>query len=142
MTAPRIVLDTNVLVSALLFHKGTLTWLRRAWQTERIKPLASKDTIAELIRVLAYPKFRLADEDRQHLLADYLPWCESVSVPSASTVNLPVCRDPADIPFLVLAITAEADALVTGDRDLLELAGHYEISILTPAAFARDMGEV
>lgn len=142
MTAPRIVLDTNVLVSALLFHKSTLAWFRRAWQTERITPLASQDTIAELIHVLAYPKFRLTDEDRQHLLADYLPWCVSVSVPSASTVNLPVCRDPGDIPFLVLAITAGANALVTGDKDLLELAGHCEIPILTPAAFARDMDEV
>ena len=63
MTGTRLVLDTNVLLSALLFSTGSFSWLRRAWQSEAILPLASRDTTAELIRVLRYPKFRLTREE-------------------------------------------------------------------------------
>ncbi|KAF0146134.1 MAG: hypothetical protein FD153_176 [Rhodospirillaceae bacterium] len=49
MTQPRLVLDTNVLLSALLFHAGSLAWLRHAWQSDVIRPLASRDTTAELL---------------------------------------------------------------------------------------------
>ena len=53
MTGPRVVLDTNVLMSALLFHAGSVSWLRLAWQSQKIRPLVSHDTAAELIRVLS-----------------------------------------------------------------------------------------
>ena len=141
MTPPRVVLDTNVLLSALLFHQGSLIWLRHAWQAGAIRPLASRDTAQELIRVLAYPKFKLTDADREELLGDYLPWCETVSVPKTTqvttpiTTQIPACRDPFDRPFLALAVAAKADALITGDKDLLELAGEFKVPILTPAAF-------
>lgn len=133
MSAPRVVLDTNVLVSALLFRTGALAWLRDAWAGGAMRPLASRDTTAELIRVLAYPKFRLGEEDRGQLLGDYLPWCETLAEPQAA--EIPDCRDPFDRKFLVLAIAAKADALVTGDKDLLDLAQHCAVPILTPAAF-------
>lgn len=132
MTRPRLVLDTNVLLSALLFHAGSLAWLRHAWQSDAIRPLASRETTEELIRVLAYPKFKLTDENWEDLLGDYLPWCETVTVPNPTKV--PDCRDPFDRPFLMLAIVAKADALITGDKDLLELADGFTVPILTPAA--------
>lgn len=145
MTPPRVVLDTNVLLSALLFRQGSVAWLRHAWQAGAIRPLASRDTAQELIRVLAYPKFKLTDADREELLGDYLPWCETVSVANALPVTtqvtaqvtpqVPACRDPLDRPFLTLAAAAQADALITGDKDLLELADEFKVSILTPAAF-------
>ncbi len=133
MTRPRLVLDTNVLLSALLFHAGALSWLRLAWQSETILPLASRETTAELIRVLAYPKFRLTDDERDDLLADYLPWCETVVV--ANPPEVPECRDLFDRAFLELALAAKAEALVTGDKDLLVLAEAFSVPILTPAAF-------
>ena len=130
MTRWRLVLDTNVLLSTLLFPAGSLSWLRRAWQSEAVQPLASRDTTAELIRVLTYPKFRLNDDEREDLLADYLPWCETVDVSKAPPV--PPCRDPFDRPFLELALVAQADALVTGDDDLGVLAGALPVPILAP----------
>lgn len=139
MTRPRIVLDTNVLLSALLFHAGSLSWLRQAWRSETIRPLASRDTAAELIRVLSYPKFRLTPDEREDLLGDYLPWCETVRVPKRTKV--PHCRDPFDRPFLELALAAKADALITGDRDLLALAGVFAVPILAPAAFRDRLPE-
>ncbi len=138
MTPPRLVLDTNILVSALLFHSGRLSWLRGAWSSGRIRPLAGRETTAELIRVLGYPKFRLSDSDRQDILEDYLPFCETAAVPDPPPA-VPQCRDPFDRPFLELALAARADALVTGDADLQALSDAFVVPILTPAGHKRQM---
>lgn len=130
MTVPRMVFDTNVLVSALLFPASRLSWLREAWQSEAVVPLASGDTTRELIRVLSYPKFGLTDDERDDLLADYLPWCETVAV--SERPDTPDCRDPFDRAFLELALAGGADALVTGDDDLLTLAPSFPVPILPP----------
>lgn len=81
--------------------------------------------------MLAYPKFKLTIDDRDEVLGDYLPWCETISVPAQT--QIPNCRDPFARPFLALAVAAKADALITGDKDLLELANDFEVPILTPA---------
>ena len=125
----RLVLDTNVLVSALLFAEGSLSWLRVSWRSRAIIPLASRDTTNELLRVVSYPKFGLTSDDIEHLLADYLPWCEPVTV--SEPPRVPEFRDPFDQPFLELALCGEADALVTGDRDLLALAPEFAVPIVT-----------
>ena len=138
MTPRRLVLDTNVFLSALVFHVGSPAWLRRAWQSGTVRPLASRDTTAELIRVLHYPKCRLTRGEREDLLDDYLPRCETIPVPAS--IEVPECRDPFDRPFLELTLAAGADALLTGDKDLLELAGGFPVPILAPAAFRRRLG--
>ena len=137
MTPVRTVLDTNVLVSALLFPKGTVSWLRDAWQSGAILPLASRDTASELVRVLCYPKFRLTTADREELLADYLPCCDSVDVGEPPPV--PECRDPFDRIFLEVALAGRAEALITGDGDLLALASAFPVAMLTPRAFAKRL---
>ncbi len=126
----RIVLDTNLVLSALVFTQGHLAPLRDAWQNAHCLPLVSKATTAELIRVLAYPKFNLTAEEQQELLADYLPYCTAVRIPEKPP-KTPICRDPFDVPFLQLALTGKADYLVTGDRDLLSLAGGFACPIVT-----------
>jgi putative PIN family toxin of toxin-antitoxin system len=129
---PRWVLDTNVVLSALIRPAGVSGRLRLAWQASRFVPLVSRDTVTELIRVLAYPKFRLDAGEQHDLLADYLPWTEAVAIPDPPPAA-PVCRDPHDIPFLQLMLAARADALVTGDADLLVIAERSKLRILTPA---------
>lgn len=131
-TIPRWVLDTNVVLSALVRPGGVTGRLRLAWQTGLIVPLASQTTAAELIRVLAYPKFKLTPDEQHELLADYLPWTQAVHMP-ARPPKTPDCRDPDDLIFLQLAIVAKADALVTGDADLLVLKRLPRAAILTPA---------
>jgi uncharacterized protein len=128
----RAVLDTNAVLSALLFASGRLAWMRAAWQSGRLLTLVSRETGAELLRVLAYPKFRLGADEQEELLADYLPFCEAVLVPPrmAGTAS---CRDIHDRPFLRLAVAGRADALVSGDADLLAMKPHFHIPILTPA---------
>jgi hypothetical protein len=95
---PRVALDTNLVLSALVFAQGRLAVLRHAWQGARFVPLVSKTTTAELIRVLAYPKFKLDADQQSELLADYLPWCETVRIPSPPPAT-PACRDVYDQPF-------------------------------------------
>lgn len=137
----RVVLDTNVVVSALLFRAGRLFWLREAWQRGRVVPLVTRETVEELLRVLEYPKFRLAPEDRQELLADFLPFAEAVALPE-KRARLPACRDPDDEKFLHAAAASHADALVSGDADLLALAGQTGFAILTPEALRQRLDPV
>jgi predicted nucleic acid-binding protein len=109
----RVVLDTNVLVSALLFE----------WPTVR-----------ELMRVLAYPKFHLSAVELEQLLADLLPWCETWSASIASADQQ--VRDPKDQIFVDLALTARVSALVSGDANLLALKDQFNpMKVLTPAEF-------
>lgn len=127
---PRVVIDTNLVLSALVFAQGRLTPLRHAWQGNRCQPLVSSVTAAELLRVLAYPKFKLSAAGQQELLADYLPYCTTVRMPARLPAT-PACRDPFDLPFLQLAVAGKAECLVTGDQDLLCLAERFACPIIT-----------
>jgi putative PIN family toxin of toxin-antitoxin system len=138
VAAPRVVLDTDVVLSALVFSRGSLAALGPLWQQGRFVPLASRETAGELLRVLAYPKFRLTADEREDLLSEYLPSCETVAVPRRLR-DVPACRDPGDVPFLRLALARRASRLVTGDKDLLAAAESFRVPILTPARFGRSM---
>jgi putative PIN family toxin of toxin-antitoxin system len=127
----RVVFDTTVVVSAMVFSNGRLAWLRGHWAAGDPVPLVSRVTVAELTRVLGYPKFQLSADDRRELLAEYLPYCEVIKV---TTRCKSVCRDANDQPFLDLAQSGKADLLVSGDRDLLALARETRFLIETPAA--------
>jgi len=120
-----VVLDTNVVLSALLFAGGTASRVRTGWQSGRFVPLASQATADELVRAPGYPKFRLSAAGREDLAADYLPWVQVVRIPDPPPA-VPRCRDPGDVPFLQLAVAGKARVLVTGDQDLLAPAGKFE----------------
>ena len=134
LSAPRVVLDTNLVLSALVFGGSTPGELRRGWQDGHFQPLTSRVAAAELIRVLGYPKFRLDVGQQEQLLADYLPYCTAIRVP-ADLKGVPVCRDRFDQPFLELAVAGEADYLVTGDQDLLTMAAEFSCEIVTASVF-------
>ena len=123
--AVRVVLDTNVVLSALVFRGGTAGQVRLAWQRGLLFPLASAATVQELVRVLAYPKFRLSPAEQDELLADYLPYAETVRIPQPPP-TVPECRDALDLPFLHLAVAGTAQVLISGDRDLLVIATEFE----------------
>lgn len=131
----RVVLDTNVVLSALLFTSGRLAWIRRAWQRKQLQPLVCKETVGELLRVLAYPKFKLTDEDQRDLLEDFLPYADVVEL-SQPWPQLPACRDEKDQVFLVLAFVGQAEVLITGDGDLLAMRGEFPDLIVTPDEWA------
>jgi putative PIN family toxin of toxin-antitoxin system len=121
----RVVLDTNVVLSALVFGGGPAGRLRLGWQQLAFVPLVSTATAQELVRVLAYPKFRLSQSDQEELLADYLPYAQAVRIPQPPP-TVPECRDPMDVPFLHLAVIGKVQLLVSGDKDLLALAEEFQ----------------
>jgi putative PIN family toxin of toxin-antitoxin system len=118
----RVVFDTNVLLSALVFTGGTMARFRGLWESGKITPYTSKEATKELMRVLAYKKFKLSSQDQDGLLADYLPYAQVADVLFVVPPNLPICRDPLDQMFLKLAAASKSDVLITGDQDLLVLA--------------------
>jgi putative PIN family toxin of toxin-antitoxin system len=137
--AHRVVLDTNIVLSALLFNAGRLAWVRHAWQRQRVQPLVCRATVTELMRVLAYPKFELTKADQEDLLADFLPYSDVVDLPDPWP-DLPMCRDEHDQVFLVLAHAGEADSLVTGDADLLAMRERFARLIVTADEFRERLG--
>lgn len=133
----RVVLDTHCVILALLFSQQKMAWLRHSWQNAQIIPLASKDTVSELIRVLAYPKFKLSKAEQGLLLADFLPYTETVVIEQVPE-DLPIIRDTADQMFLILAVVGRAEALVTGDADILEIKANFHTPPIMTLAECRD----
>ncbi len=133
---PRVVMDMNCIVSALLFSKGSASWLAHAWMQQRFISLVSRETTTELIRVLSYPKFQLNQDEQEIILAEFLPYAEAVQVKNVPE-KLPEIKDPNDLMFLKLAVAGKADALVSGDTHILALKSQLgRISILTVNEFA------
>ncbi len=134
----RAVFDTNAVISALILGRR-LVWLRHAWTTGRVTPIVCRETVAEVLRVLTYPKFRLDADDRETLLTDYLPFAEVVQLPKPLP-ELPIaCRDRDDAIFPRLAIASRAELLISGDADLTVLAAAYPVA--SPAMLRRHLGQ-
>ncbi len=127
----RVVLDTNVLVSALLFS-GPLAVIVNLWESGRIIPVLSQETFDEFQRVLSYPKFELTSGEITTLVEQCISYFDVVDV----TVQVKgVCRDPHDDKFLSCALSASAVMLVSGDDDLLVLSKYKNVKIISPAEF-------
>jgi putative PIN family toxin of toxin-antitoxin system len=125
----RAVFDTNVVVSALVFG-GRLAWIRDGWASGALVPVICRQTIQELLRVLACPKFRLSDGDQAILLEDYLPFAAIVVLPNPLPPLPVTCRDRSDSIFISLAMAASVP-LVTGDADLVVLRPDLNIEVIS-----------
>ena len=132
----RAVLDTNVVVSALLFS-GPPSRLISAWQSGRLRLVVSAPILDEYIRVLAYPKFKLTNTEIRGLLEEELiPFMETVT---AVPTNIPDLRDPDDAKFITCAVAAGVRWLVSGDDDLLSLHHVESVDILSVTAFLQQL---
>lgn len=133
MRAERVVLDTNVLISAVLQPKGPPRAAIDAVRMAGGVLLFSDQTFDELRTRLERPKFDryVSREGRALFLAQLDAVSEWVAITGAKMG----CRDPDDDKLLETTLTGEADCLVTGDRDLLVMSPFHEIPILTPADF-------
>jgi len=113
----RLVLDTNVLVSALLF-RTTASALLDAWRGERFRLAVSEPILDEYARVLEYPKFRLSEREAGAIMKQLaLPYCDRFRPPDQPRF----CSDPDDDKFIHCALAAHAAALVSGDKAVLRL---------------------
>ena len=128
----RVVLDTNVLVSALLFT-GISSELVPLWRRGAITLLLSRAILEEYLRVLSYPKFQLAETEIKSLIEEeLLPYVDVVNPRRRLRV---VERDPSDNKFLECAITGKARVIISGDKDLLSTGRYRSIRIQAPAKF-------
>jgi len=132
----RAVLDTNVIVSALLFS-GPPSQLVPAWQSGRLQPVLSTPILDEYIRVLAYPKFKLTSAEIRGLIEEaLLPFIETVRTsPSA----IPKLRDQDNTKFITCALTAGVRWLVSGDDALLSLHRIKSIKFVSVTAFLQHL---
>jgi putative PIN family toxin of toxin-antitoxin system len=126
------VVDTNVLVSRLLLPGSVPARAVDLALSEGIL-LFSEATLTELTRVMARSKFDpyISREDRKSFIR--LLGGISRIVPIVRSVK--ACRDPKDDKFLDVALAGPAQAVITGDRDLLALSPFHGIEIMAPAAF-------
>ncbi len=129
----RAVLDTNVLLSGLLWH-GAPHDLIAHIAAGRMTLISSPYLLAEFARVIGRSKFDTVlvriSSSRERVLAELRRLAEIVDSPP---LPHPVCRDPDDDTVLALAIAAKADLIISGDDDLLSLKHYQRIAIVTPA---------
>jgi uncharacterized protein len=132
----RLVIDTNVLVSALIFKDSRHLPLREAWQQKRITPLVSIATYRELKHVLGYPMFKLDDHQITEAVALIGPHIEWVTVDKEFAATLPKCSDRDDQKFLQVALCGKADALLSYDRALLKMKRNLPFPVLKPEVWS------
>src|ERR1017187_4482975 len=129
---PRIVVDTNVLVSRLFFRNSVAAQaVRQAMDSSQL--IVSAATLLELESVLSRKKFEiylsLADRFQFfHLLRRVATYIDHVP-------EIAACRDPKEDKFLALAVAGRACIILSGDADLLVLNPFREIEILTPRQY-------
>jgi putative PIN family toxin of toxin-antitoxin system len=129
----RIVIDTNVVVPALLFG-GVPGRLVPLWKEGNIHPIGSAAIFEEYLKVLAYPRFQLDEGEIDYLISvEILPYFEIVTVGPGDPY---VVDDPADDRFVWCALAGKADGIISGDDPLLRLR-NPPVPILTVAEFLR-----
>ena len=132
----KVVIDTNILVSGLMFPESIPGRVIAAWSEARFDVVSSHEQLAEIGRVLAYPIIRRIlkwdDQRIEHFIKGLYIRVEMAQPESTSVEEL---RDPDDSPIVGALLAADADLLVTGDHDLLALRERYPIE--TPAQFVR-----
>lgn len=132
----RAVLDTNVVISALIFE-GAATALVPAWQRHAFALLVSASLLGEYIRVLHYPKFQLSRDAIGDLVErELLPFITSVKVKTTPRV---ITADPADDHVLACAVAGRADVIVSGDHHLLDLKQYRGIPVIAVAEFLKRL---
>ncbi len=129
----RVVLDTNVLISALIFPGGPPEDVYRLALEGRVELITSSVLLAELGRVLV-DKFGWSS-DRAEAAVAQVARVGRVVVPRERVAE--IAEDPADDRVLEAAQAGQAEVIVSGDRHLVKLGRWREIEIVRPAAFAR-----
>jgi putative PIN family toxin of toxin-antitoxin system len=131
----RAVIDTNILVRAMINRADTVRPMLTALDAGLYTVILSAALLTELTRVLRRPRMRtrygISEDDIQDLLQLLIRRGEIVT--PARTIQ--VCRDPRDDMFLEAAVAGDAGVIVSGDEDLLVLHPFEGIPIVGPAAF-------
>ncbi len=138
MKVERVVIDSNVWIAALITPTGTAGQMLDALLSQDIDILLSEATFAELVSRLDRPKFdRYREPQAWNLflseLVELALWHEDAGTADG------ISRDADDDKFLALAVNGQATAIISGDKDLLDLVTHEGIPVMTPAQYLRQI---
>ena len=130
----RILLDTNIYISAILFN-GKPRQILQELVDEKITGYISNEILKELEDTLSKPKFRLTNDFTQIVLSEIREVTKIVSIiPLTNYLDL---RDRDDYHILEAAYSAKVDFLITGDKDLLSLEKIQDFKIVSPDEYLR-----
>ena len=137
----RVVLDANVLISAVISPRGNPAQILRLWEREEFELVVSLPTLEELERVIHYPRiqerYNLSEED----IEQFLQLIGASATVVESSVELTVIeKDRSDNRYLECALAAGASYIVTGDDHLLSLKEYRGVVILNSAGFLTLLG--
>lgn len=132
----RVVLDTNVVVSRFLSPHGTPARVLGLWEDGTIEVVVSEPVLEEYARVLAYDQIRarhrMTDDEFAAIISGFRAF--AIVVEPTQRVDV-VADDPSDNMFLEAAIAGRCEAVVSGDRHLLDLGEYQGVQVLSAAAF-------
>jgi putative PIN family toxin of toxin-antitoxin system len=137
----RVVLDTNVFVSAILSPEGPPARILEIALTGRIRLVISQAILREIRQVLQYPKIQKLLKKRRitapELEAVVLKILKVAFLTTGQLSLEGICGDPADDMVVSCAVEGEVDFIVSGDQDLTSLESYQWIKIVAPAAFLK-----
>lgn len=136
---PRVLLDSNVLISAVLFPHRKLGEILELWARGEFNLITSKPLYEEVVEnlLILSPRYGFSPRDVLNFgktLQEFALWVEI-------TPQAKICRDKKDNQVLDTAFQGKADFLVSGDKDLLVLEKYRRIPILTPAKFLKEFSK-
>ena len=133
---PKAVLDTNILISALITPRGTPAKVLQAWRTGHFELITSLPLLLELREAISRPhimdRYRLSLADIRDFLTLLTGTAFLVTAPEVVSALL---RDPDDLAVLACALAGDAEYIVTGDLDLLHLRSFERVQIVRPLPF-------
>ncbi len=127
---PRVVVDTNVFVSALVFG-GKPRDVTDLIGKKKVTLVVSEEIMTELRRIVIakFPAHLIKLEQLEKLLRKYAQWVK------LGTASVTISRDADDNKFIETAILGNCTYIVSGDKDLLDIGAYQSVAILTPAQF-------
>jgi putative PIN family toxin of toxin-antitoxin system len=135
-TGVKAVFDTNVFISALGWNAKPEHSLEAVFN-DQITGYISPEIMREIALVMDYPHLDFSDSEKQDFISIVAREFNIIQV--EETVN--ICSDPDDNKFLECALASEADYIISGDSDLLELKQFNDIPILKPADFLKKLNQ-
>ncbi len=138
----KVVLDANQFVSAVLVPYGHPAQILQAWQEGRFELVVSPPILAEVRRVLLYPRLQRKHGWSEAEVDAFLDRLRAAALVVPGQINLQVVtEDPTDDKYLSCAMEAEAERIISGDEHLKNLEEYQGIRVLAPAQFLRDVLE-
>lgn len=132
----RVVLDANQFVSAVLVPHGRPAQILRAWRENQFELITSPQILAEVRRVLLYPRLQRKHGWNEEQINDFLIGITAAATLTPGILSVhAVPEDPTDNKYIACALEGNAQYIVSGDEHLTDLERYQGIQIVTPAVF-------